>query len=594
MSYIMRQMARLALPAAIALSPSVAFAWVETEIKSYGATVELEPDGRATVAHQLVLAVRGGPLKSFEVPGVDADAEPLPDATVTPTVQGAASLPLLLERRDDGVLLLEVDYEKGLRTGRYAFAFRYRTELGKRGLIQRRGTHAELRWVSPHFDQGIDSMRVVFRLPPSSTAPALPSLDGDDSEAPFGAFIANLRRTPDRDELEIVRPHVARGEPVVWRADISTTLAPDEHAAETRTLPVAVSAERQPDKPVLRRLTWWSIAAAAAFAYGLLVWLKSRAFARAAELAGSSARALAPLPLGLRAPLSGLLVAGAVLSALPLGQPTVGALLLLGALVCAALQSPPARIAARGPGRWLPLNEHEVFAKIGARRPGRLLDASSLPGFLLFACGLGTSVAAALFLLRRSPYEALLALLASSVLLPIFCTGRALDLPAHPLAHARLLAALSRLLKRRPATKIVPWARVGDLDGKPDELRLLVQPKPCPPGLVALELGVESLRGLGGAVASPYLLVRVKEGAGLERRLPRSAVWVRGRKPDERVSILRPALPSAKSCLALTFETLAALDPGAAKSQPRSRASSAGKLERTSKLGRVASPAHAT
>ena len=209
MSYIIRPVARWAAFAGVTLASSSGFAWVETQIRGYGATVDVDADGRAVVAHELVMSVRGGPLKRIEIPGVDSDAEPLPDATVTPTVQGAASLPLLVERRDDGVLLLEVDHEKGLRGGRYAFAFRHRTDLRARGLIQRRGESAELRWQSPRFEQGIDSMRIVFRLPPLSTAPKLPTFD-NHAEASFGAFIETLRRAPDKDELEIVRPHVPR------------------------------------------------------------------------------------------------------------------------------------------------------------------------------------------------------------------------------------------------------------------------------------------------------------------------------------------------------------------------------------------------
>ncbi len=597
MSYMVRSLVRLALPAAVVLSPSLAFGWVETQIKSYGATVDVGHDGRAVVSHELVLGIRGGPLKSFEGPGVDADAEPLPDATVTPTVNGAASLPLLLERRDDGVLVLEVDHEKGLRSGRYAFVFRYRTDLAKRGMLLARGSRAELRWVSPHFDQGIDSMRVLLRLPPTNVAPALPNFDARDPDVPFGAFIETLRRAPDKDELEIIRPYVAKGEPVVWRADVSPTLAPQaDDSSDAAGAPAPGSPAPRRLEPARERLQWWGVAAAVALVYGLLVWLKAWAFARSCRPHAAQARPLLPLPTGVRAPLSGLSLSAALVLAVPLAEPTFGAALLVLALALAALRAPLLSPAPRGPGQWLPLKEEEVFRRLAPRELAHYLDASRLPGFLLFALGVGGSVAAAVVLLRRSPYEALLALMASAILLPIFLSGRGLDLPLHPLAHARSLAALCARLKRRRGTKVVPWARVSDLSGQPDELRLLVQPKPSPPGLVALELGVESLPGLGGAVASPYVLVRVKDGADVQRRLPRSAVWTRGRRADERVAIFKPALPSVRSCLALALELLRAAESAAsgAGDQPSRRASSSGKFERTAKLGRVPSPAHAT
>ena len=54
----------------------------------------------------------------------------------------------------------------------------------------------------------------------------LPSADTsagriDDSDALGGVFIGNLHRLADKDELDIVRPHVSRGEPVVWRVRTS-------------------------------------------------------------------------------------------------------------------------------------------------------------------------------------------------------------------------------------------------------------------------------------------------------------------------------------------------------------------------------------
>ncbi len=586
MSYTVRHLAALALGAGLAVCPRPALAWVETQIRSYSAVVDVEPEGKAVIAHELVLSVRGGPLKRFEVPGVDADAEPLPDATVTPTVTGAASLPLLVERRDDGVLMLEVDHEKGLRTGRYAFAFRYRTDLGERGLIQRRVSYAELRWVSPHFDQGIDSMRVLLRLPPASTPPALPNYDPNDAEAPFGAFIANLRRAPEKDELEIVRPHVAKDEAVVWRAHVSSALAP---GAEPSVDPLQPASPRPSPSAGTgaRPLRWWAIAGAVALAYGLLVWLKWRSFSRACRDGHAQARPLLPLAIGLRAPLSGLLAALAVVLALPLAEPTPAGLSLALSLLLASLRAPLVKPEPRGPGQWLPLQESEAFRRVTPRLPGRLLDCSTLPGFVCFALCLSLAVAAAAWLLARSPYEALLALLAATVLLPIFSTGRSVDLPSHPLAHGPLLAKLARKLKQRPATRVVPWARVRDADGQPDELRLLVQPKPCPAGLVALEVGMECVRGLGGAVAAPYVLVRVKEGAALRSALPRSLVWSRGRKADERVALLRSTLPTLSSCHSLLENLLGRI------AQASSRASSPGSLESSSKLGRVPSPAHA-
>src|SRR5664279_1229564 len=53
-----------------------AAAWIETTVTSDVVTVQVERDGRATVAHALALKIRGGPLKSWTLQGIDADAEP--------------------------------------------------------------------------------------------------------------------------------------------------------------------------------------------------------------------------------------------------------------------------------------------------------------------------------------------------------------------------------------------------------------------------------------------------------------------------------------------------------------------------------------
>src|SRR4029079_4563316 len=145
-----------------------------------------------------------------ELAGVDLDAEPLPDATVTAVAGTKAQLPttpLLIEKRDDGKLRIEIDREKGLRTGVYSFHFQYRTDLLKRDLIRRDGNQVEVRWVGPRFEQGIDSARVVFRLPAGPTPPVLPDVNGSvgrlqDGDALGGVFIGNLHRLAEQDELD--------------------------------------------------------------------------------------------------------------------------------------------------------------------------------------------------------------------------------------------------------------------------------------------------------------------------------------------------------------------------------------------------------
>jgi len=147
-----------------------AWAWVETRTKSVLSTVDIAPDGLATVSHELAVEVRGGPLRELELKTSDVDAEPLPDATVTKMSTGQP-LPLLVERSADGALRLEIDHERGVRSGSYLFSVRYRTNLVAVERLRKRGGAIEASFIGPRLPDGVDGVRVIFRLPPASVAP---------------------------------------------------------------------------------------------------------------------------------------------------------------------------------------------------------------------------------------------------------------------------------------------------------------------------------------------------------------------------------------------------------------------------------------
>jgi hypothetical protein len=591
---------------AVVCFPATASAWVETRLRSDVATLDVDADGSATVTHELVLGVRGGPLKSFRVDGVDSDAEPLPDATVTVAKSGATSsapIPLLLQKRDDGALELEIDHEKGLRTGVYLFVFRYRTELLKRQLIHREGAAAEVRWVGPRFADGLDAARVIFRLPPGPNPPKLvdrsqtSGLVDRETEA-GGVFIANLRRAADKDELEVVRPHVASGEPVPWHisADARIFKAFSAENSESPDAPSASSALKA-QVPTRGRLLGLLALIGVALGYALLVHLKAHKVKRAAEMCGASARALIKLPLGIRAACAGTLLAAAFAVGYRLEEPTLGALLLIAAMLFAAQVSTPQKVTLRGPGKWLPISDGEAFAKRTRRLPGRYLDAGTLPGAVTLLVALTAFIAALLLVLPASPYHLLLTLLASTCLLPIFGLGRASELPADPaILPRKKLKILARKLRKNPSLKVVAWGRIPEAKQDPDELRLLIQLRDAPSGFVAIELGFEYQHATFGTSATPYVMLRVREGSVCRERLSRDIVWTRGRKPEERAAVLRPKLPSLGFCAALVQQVTAELSNGSSKSSqpPNSSAMSFGRGSSTAKPATVPSPAHAT
>jgi hypothetical protein len=574
---------------ALACLAAPASAWIETRAKGMLSTVEVARDGHATVSHELLLEVRGGPLKKLELATADSDAELLPDATVTRVSTGMV-LPLLVERGADGALSLEIDHERGLRTGTYLFVVRYGTALLKNKLARRDRT-VVLSWTGPRLDSGVDGVRTIFRLPASELAPRVPAIAEGEPDPGFGVLVSAVRRTSLHDEIELVRSHVARGEPVLWRVEASATALA---AASTEAPATASAAEPVVTAPAPRRAPrWLSWALGTAVLVGALVTLKARAFARVCALGGASPRSLVPLPLWLRAPLAGLAAGGALFVGADREDATLAGLLLLVALPLATLGTPGRPRAPRSPGRWLPLRGEEAFAAPRVVLPGEWLDSGTLRGFGLLLLTLLGLAALALLELRHSPYRALLVVLTGSVVVPIFFTGRASDVLGDRVAFSRrFIERLDRRLRGRAELKVVPWGRVPDGSSTPDELRLLAQPRAAVDGLVAREVALEPRTGLGGAVAAPFVIVRVKEDSRAQRVLPNGVIWTRGRKPDERVAILSPKLPTLGLTLRLIERLLGLLarqDEPASKSARRSSGSSAF----TRKLGKVASPAHA-
>jgi len=558
----------------------------------------VERNGAATVTQELGIRLRGGPLSVLPLAGVDSDAEPLPDATVICSDdQKFGTVPLSVTREPDGSLKLAVERERGLRTGSYVFRFSYRTQLAKRELIRRVGNHVELRWVGPRFEDDLDSAKVTFRIPEANVAPVLPSPGSssgtvNELDELGGVFVGNLRRAPGKDELEILRPHVARGEPALWRVWV------DDSAFEAFSAPAApkaasLLASHELGESPRERLGWLLGALGAGLAFGCLVFAKWRGFLAAAALRSAEARALIALAPGLRAALSGVLLGLAVIAGGRWDEPTLVGVLLLGVMACSALYASPGRAAPRGPGQWLPLSEADAFARQTTRLPGRWLDASTWQGALVLGVLLLGVVILHFIERQHSPYRAVELLLASTVLLPVFLTGRAQELPAQPGGDPQ--RTLQRVLSglRRRGLRAVPLARLPQGSSSADELRLLVQPRGALNGLMAVEFGMDYAIGLGGIVAEPYVLLRVREGSLCAQALPSATSFQRGRKVEERVAVLRPKLPTVSETLALMDELLEVLTQAPPATPPSSARSSAGKPASARKPARAASPAHA-
>jgi hypothetical protein len=581
--YLRRAIA-LAFALLATLATARADAWQEAHESGDDVDVHVDPDGIATVHHRLRWRVVHGPLRSidlvnFEVPAASVD--PSVDVTTEDGRKLTAHIaPIVEERRDakrdEGrdpardarTVRVEVDEPRSFMRGVFTFEIHYRVDWVLSHALAVDGPSWRLTWSGPVAADGFDSARVTFDLP---AAPEEPRAILADTGAVDDSAVASLRREPTRDTLELLRPHVAKGEPVTW------TLRLDPRAlhavVDPRLRPPARA--KLPEEP--NRIAGVSVVGALlalAVGFALLVGHKARAFAAQCASHGAQARGLVPLPPLPRAILAGAsLAAGMGLQLLGPGDwSAVAAAIVALAALAAAVRPTPAARAPRGPGRWLVLRPDDAFAV--TPNAGHWLDLDSRAGRA------GAAIAACLLLaavavVTRAPDARLpwFVALDAVAFVPLFVTGRGSSLPPEGArGGAGWLARVFERLRSNARLRVAPWLRsvttngasperaAGGVEG--DELRLLVLPRAVTPGLVGIEVGLAWSATPVGWAAMPEVLVRVLERSPAAARFGLAAPSVRttfGRHPDERVATLRPRAATASGTTALVGDLVEAL-----------------------------------
>jgi hypothetical protein len=538
---------------------AVAGGWQEVHQSADDVRVAVGPDGIATVEHRLRYRIVAGRFKSLDVTGIDTHAELVPDSVAVPEkgTEVPAHVEMDATAKVPGTVKLTFDDPKGLSRGSYVIAVKYKLDLVSTKMLVKDGAMWRLTWAAPAAVEGRDGARVVFELPPAPTEPRLASPEQAQTT------LATLRRQTDKDELELVRAHVPRGEAVLWSARVDPKAFPKIAAPELRRTPQGpvAPADSPPARAVFIALALATLAGLLAFA------LRVKQSAVAAETAARFAVAHPVVPLSRAfAPYAYGAVGTASLAALLWGTPLHGGLLAVLAMALAAHRT-PARVARpRGPGRWTPMPDEEVLveSRSARPRPGDALDLSTGRGRLTLL-GVVLAIGVASFGLRAIlPGAAIAIPLASAVLVPLFATGMRAQMPRTPEELA------SRFLRptRDALGAIVDLAhvelgcvaRLRERTREIDEVRLACAPGERIPGLRAIELAPAPTAREG---ALPEVLVRFDDGTAVAAKIAKIAPGVPivpGRAPEEKVLCLRPSTPTPLAAARLLARVLEELE----------------------------------
>jgi hypothetical protein len=564
--------------AAIALSftPSAgARGWEEVHQTSDDVRLTVGADGVATVLHHLRYRVVAGHFKTLDFTGVEPNAELVTDTTALVEKGGELPAHVAPNPKVPGALLISFDEPRGIGRGVYVIDVKYRLDLVAAKMLVRDGAMWRLAWTAPVSPEGHDGARVVFEVPSAPTEPRLASPEQ------AATTLATLRREPEKDELELVRAHIPRGEAVVWSARVDPKAFPRVVSPELRP-PVASVTAASPvpnHVPVVLVACMLAVLAGAlAFALGA----KQRFVAHACEAASVRPRPLIPLRWGL-GPFAYGAAAAAALAELLWGTPAYGAVLVVIAMAFGSHRSPAPIAKPRGPGRWQPISDGDVLvARPREAAPGDMLDIGSRAGKLT-ALGIVMALGILSFVLRSRVAGAAVSIpLVAAALVPLFATGTRAQLPRSPAElAARVLGPARDMLGRLVDFAHVDvrcFARVREGTKTYDEVRLACAPADRIPGLRSIELALATLEP-GAPAALPEVLVRFDDGSEAASKIAQLAPGIRvvtGRGPDEKVLRLSPRAPTPSGAARLLARLAAELEGRRATDRVTSAVASSG------------------
>ncbi len=505
--------------------------------------VTVDSAGQARVEHALAYRVSGGPLKGLDLAGIEPEAvlDPVAPVAADGELRNAAHV----ERKGDRALHVTMDPGQKFEKGHTTLVVRvgYGVDLVAAHELVSDGAMWRIAWTAPLAAEGYDGARVVLDLPGAPTEPRAAAADGTVSD---DGRVVTLRRGAERDELEMTRPHVARGEAASWMARVDPAAFPGVRDPSLRPAPEA------PPPPPENAWKGWAVAAVCGLLFAFAVQAKGRRFGAACAAHGLPCAGLvANVPLLGRALVAGVAATGAVLLE-ERSLPAWGAGAIALAMVFAAHRTPHTRLAPRGSGQWFALAPDEAFA---VRPESDVLDGATGAGRVFFLLWVAAAVGLGLLLRPLDLAWAWLVPLDALAFLAISFTGSLAQLPPdRATAPGRRLLLLHRALKKDQTLRVAPYARVPVGGTVPDELRLLVRPRASMEGVVGIEVGVAWIATPSGYASETEILVRVREASSAAARIAALAPGrpvVPGRKTDERVLRLVPTFGSRAGAVSL-------------------------------------------
>ncbi len=522
----------LALHAAFA--PTGAQAWTDAHVRSVRAHVEVQPEGRARVAMELLVRIHGGWLEGLEVAGLDPDLtldEGKPPWAVSddePTLKFAPHARV----DEEGRLSLSFRGRNASpRRGTVRVGFVYTTNLAHRATEGLSNGRVRVRWTLPPWRSGLDGVELALTVPPGAEQTAASTADRRAAVG-FDRYALD-----DRTVFRWQRAHLPRT--LAWTVEVDVPA--ESMSAELRAPP-------EPPRPKPRVLVGSRAEPSRAApvvlvaALLLLVLLRRRTVARACRRAGAVPRSLVALPATLSTVAAVGCAAGAAL--VWADRPLLG-LGLAAVLAVLSLDRAPA-LSAHAPrlGRFRavrPVDLSRARRAVWARRLGLVtpVDLTTPAGIVLIATlGLAVHLAASDGQLGSDP-----TLLAGLLLLAVpALTGTRWQLPPTPELRVAALARHAARLRVDLGGVPIALALVvhADPQDRWQDARLRIVTPDAPAALVRLDVAIGDTVELGGVRSVLVALAVTRRGSTADAALGHALDAAREEHAGDRVARIAP------------------------------------------------------